>query len=154
MAGSWEDGIVTRLASWPVFTSTQTVPCTLANKVLQAVLHPETLWAGRFCYGFGTPILQLICAFLHSMFLLCCWQTLQHYWAEISLDYAFLISLLLHSVSYCIAKLEPVLSTGQCLLEIIQNYKLNQKQSSRVNRHLTLLHLTLPAWNGVLCSLS
>lgn len=153
-AGSWEDGNVTRLASWPVSASTRTVTYTLANKVLQMVFYPETSWAGRLCYGFETPILQLICSLLHSMFLPCCWQTLQHYWAEISSDHTFPNPS--PTLSYCTAKLEPVLSIAQCLLEIFQNDKLILIKSNQavLTWHPTWLHLTLPAWNGVLCSLS
>lgn len=150
--GSWEDGNVTRLASWPVSASTRTVTYTLANKVLQMVLYPETSWADRLCYGFETPILQLICSLLHSMFLPCCWLC-NITELRSALTTLFLIPLL-HSLSYCTAKLEPVLSTAQCLLEIFQNDKLIKSNQAVLTWHPTWLHLTLPAWNGVLCSLS
>lgn len=133
-AGSWEDGNVTRLASWPVSASTRTVTYTLANKVLQMVLYPETSWAGRLCYGFETPILQLICSLLHSMFLPCCWQTLQHYWSEISSDHAFpnpspTLSVLLYCKARTCTKHSTVPSGN---IPKWQTH-LNQKQSSCVN---------------------
>lgn len=90
-AGSWEeDGNITRLARWPVSTSTPTVKCTLANKVLQVIWKTgEKSWADRLCYRFETAMLQLICSSYIQHF--CFATNILYNITQVSSDHSFLI---------------------------------------------------------------